>query len=92
MTTVVPAEKIPIEKKVTWGSVGAYLGGIAIMAVLNAVSSDGGLVSALPDWLEVFVIPVVPAMVAFISGWIAKHTPRPDLPATNVIPHDGPTG
>lgn len=76
------AGKAPVEKKVTWATVGAYLGGLALMAIVNAVSSDPGLVGALPDALEMFVVPLVPTVVAFVSGWVARHTPRPDLPAS----------
>ncbi len=75
-----PAKR-PVEKKVTWSSVLAYLGGLAVMAVLNAVATDEGLISALPAWLESLVVPIVPAVIAFVGGWFAKHTPRPDLPA-----------
>lgn len=76
-----PPAKRPVEKKVTVGAVLAYLGGLAVMAVLNAVSTDQGLISALPAWAESLVVPIVPAVISFVGGWFAKHTPRPDLPA-----------
>lgn len=82
----VPA-KSPVERKVTFATIGAYLGGLALMAMVNAVSSDPGLVGALPDTLEMFVVPVIPTVVAFLSGWVARHTPRPDLPAGGQVPH-----
>lgn len=74
--------KSPVEKKVTWSAVLAYLGGLAVMAVLNAVATDDGLISALPAWAESLVVPIVPAVISFVGGWFAKHTPRPDLPAS----------
>lgn len=76
-----PAKSAPVEKKVTWGAVLAYLGGLAVMAVLNAVGSDTGLVASLPAWAESLVVPILPAVLSFVGGWFARHTPRPDLPA-----------
>lgn len=69
----------PVEKKVTWATVGTYLGSVAGLAILNAVSSDATLISGLPDWLETLLLPVIPAGIAFLSGYQARHTPRPDL-------------
>lgn len=77
--TASPAPSKPIEKKVTWSAVGTYLGGVALLAVLNAVNSDASLISGLPDWLEAIVLPLIPGVVSFASGYFARHTPRPDL-------------
>ena len=74
-----PANRQPVEKKVTWAAIGTYLGGVALLAVCTAVGSDPGLISGLPDWLESLLLPLVPAAVSFLGGYTAKHTPRPDL-------------
>jgi hypothetical protein len=68
--------KAPVEKKVTWASVGAYLGSTGLLAILTAVQGDAGLVAPLPDPTEPFVLALIPAAITFVGGWAAKHTPR----------------
>jgi hypothetical protein len=70
-----------VESKVWWATAGAYLAGVVALAVVNAVTAEDNalLLAALPDAIEPFILPVVPAVVAFIGGWAARHTPRPDL-------------
>jgi hypothetical protein len=70
---------VPVEKKVTWASVGAYLGSTGLLAILTAVQGDAGLVAPLPDPLEPFALGLVPAAITFAAGWKAKHSPRPDV-------------
>lgn len=66
----------PVEKKVTVASIGAYLGSVALLAVLTAIQGDAGLVAPLPDTLEPFALGLLPAALTFVGGWYAKHTPR----------------
>lgn len=70
-----------VESKVWWGTAGFYLAGVVGLALVNAFTADDNalLLAALPDWLETIVLPLVPGAVGFITGWLAKHTPRPDL-------------
>lgn len=70
-----------IETKVTAATVGTYLAGVVVLALVNAFTGEENalLLASLPDAIEPFVLPVVPAVVSFIAGWAAKHTPRPDL-------------
>lgn len=74
-----PSSKV--ETKVTVATIGAYLAGVVVLALVNAFTGDENalLLASLPDAVEPFLLPVVPAVVSFISGWAAKHTPRPDL-------------
>jgi hypothetical protein len=78
MSTYPPAAP-RIEAKVKAAGYATYFGLVALLAVLNAVA-DTNLVTALPDVVEVFVAPMVPAALALVAGWLANHTPRPDLP------------
>lgn len=87
-TPAMPPAKGPVEKKVTWASVGTYLGLVAVLAVVNAVNSDATLISGLPDWLETLLLPLIPAAVSFLSGYTAKHTPRTDAEA-HPVPKTG---
>ncbi|WP_101788634.1 holin [Nonomuraea indica] len=71
-----------VESKVKASTAGAYLGLLAILAPLQAVQSDLDLIAFLPDWLETLAIPLLPGLVTYVSGYVAKHEPRPDLPAS----------
>jgi hypothetical protein len=70
--------KAPIETKVKAASLGSYLGGVLLMAILNA-ATNVNIIAGLPDWLESLLAPVLTTAITFLSGWAAKHTPRPDL-------------
>lgn len=76
----------PIENKVKWSTAGAYVGTSAAMFVLELIAGEPVLVTPLPDVLEPLVLALAPALVTFLAGVRAKHTPRPDLP-----PGDGKT-
>jgi len=65
----------PIETKVTAATVMTFVVGLAA-AVLNAVQADSSLLGSLPAWLQAPVLALVPAGLAFLAGYRAKHTPR----------------
>lgn len=67
----------PVETKVTAASVATYLGSTALLAVLTAAQGDARLVEFMPDGLAPFVLGAIPTAIAFVGGWVAKHTPRP---------------
>ena len=68
----------PIETKVKVSSVFTYLASVAGLAILGAVTDDPSLVSGMPDALEPFVLALIPAATAAITGRAAPHTPRSD--------------
>lgn len=74
-----PTTKKPIEKKLTWGAIGTYLGGLALLAFLNLIQGDASLISGLPDALEAILLPLVPTLVQMVAAYNASHTYRPDL-------------
>ncbi|MEE1738835.1 holin [Streptomyces sp. BE147] len=65
----------PVEAKVKAASTGAFLAGLAI-AVLNAVAADSSLLGPLPSWVQAPVLALVPAGLAWLAGYQARHTPR----------------
>ncbi|MET8401380.1 holin [Streptomyces sp900116325] len=67
---------VPVEKKVTAASVGAYLASTGLLAILAAVQGDTRLVGFLPDAAAPFVLALVPTAITFVSGWVTKHSPR----------------
>lgn len=69
-----------VESKVKWSTAGAYVGFSVGMYALELIAGDPVLVTPLPDALEPLVIGVIPAVIAFLGGLRARHTPRPDLP------------
>lgn len=77
----------PIEAKVRWASVATYVGSVAGLAVLQAVT-DTELIAVLPDLVEPFVLALLPAATALLAGYRAQHTPRPDLHGAET--HDDP--
>jgi hypothetical protein len=68
----------PVELKVKVAAWATYLGGVGLLAILNAFS-DANLIAGLPDAIEVFVAPMLPTAITTAAAWLAKHTPRPDL-------------
>lgn len=70
-----PARTAKIEPKVKWATIGTYLVSFVAVALVNAFTGNGNelLIEALPDSIEAFVLPIVPAVSAFVFGWNAKH-------------------
>lgn len=66
----------PIETKVKFATVAAYLGSTALLAVLTAVQDHAGLIAGLPDPVEPFLLAFIPTAITAVTGWAAKHTPR----------------
>ncbi|MEU9198841.1 holin [Streptomyces sp. NPDC048332] len=65
-----------VEKKVTAASAAAYVGSTGLLASLAAVQDNSELVGWMPTGVAPFVLALVPAAITFVSGWMAKHTPR----------------
>lgn len=79
-----------VEAKVNAGAAGAAGGGVVgtfvvwVMGwLLFGGSADASAVeatlAAVPAPVVGVVVPVVAAGVAWVAGFLAKHTPRPDL-------------
>ncbi|WP_328439391.1 holin [Streptomyces sp. NBC_00444] len=65
-----------VETKVTAATAGTYVASTGMLAGLEAVQDHAELVSWMPSALAPFVLALVPAAIAFVSGWKARHTPR----------------
>ncbi|MEU8319623.1 hypothetical protein AB0C33_14720 [Nonomuraea sp. NPDC048881] len=70
----------PVERKVTAATAGSYLGILAVLTVLQTVNADLDLIAWLPDWLESLAVPLLPGLITYASGYVTRHTARPDLP------------
>lgn len=75
-------ESKPVERKVTAATAGSYLGLLAVLTVLQTVNSNLDLIAFLPDVVETLAIPLLPGLITYVAGYVAKHTARPDLPAS----------
>jgi hypothetical protein len=70
-----PANTRSVEPKVKWATIGSYVVGVVAVGIVNALTGNDNelLIEALPDAAEAFVLPIVPAVSAFVFGWYAKH-------------------
>jgi hypothetical protein len=64
-----------IETKVT-ASTGAAAASGLILWALGAYVFKGGVPDVIVSWVYV----LVPGVLAFAAGYLARHTPRPDAP------------
>lgn len=80
----------PIETKVKASAAAAYVGSTGLLASLTAVQDQPGLVGWMPTWVAPFVLGLLPAGIAAVSGYRARHTPRTD-PAARAAADPLPT-
>lgn len=68
----------PVEAKVKWGGAGAAVGGVVVW-VLETYVFHG----VVPVPVQAFVDLAVPALLALVGGYVARHTFRNDPDAVN---------
>lgn len=73
----------PVETKVQASTAAAAVSGI-VLWILGRYAFKG----TVPDVVASWVYVLVPAVITFAAGYLARHTPRPDLSAKT----DGPPG
>lgn len=69
-----------VETKVTASTIGAYVATFLLTALLNGVQNEDHallLGNGMPEWLETFLLPLLPSALTFALGWLAPHTHRP---------------
>jgi hypothetical protein len=64
-----------VETKVQAGTGAAAVSGLALWALGHYVLKDG-----VPDVVASWVYVIVPGLLTFGAGYLAKHTPRPGPP------------
>ena len=74
-TPVAPPSSAAPTKKVTAATVGGYVAGVLLLGILQAVGAHPDVLSGLPSWVDVFVAPVIPALIAGVSGYVKRETP-----------------
>ena len=73
-----------IETKVQASTAVAAVSGLALWALGRYVFKG-----TVPDVAASWVYAIVPGVLTFAAGWLARHTPRPDAAAGN-MPADIP--
>jgi len=78
----VPVKPSPwlVEAKVIASTAAAALIGIAV-TLLNEIPGNASLMGSVPGWLQGLITVAVPPLITFVTGWLTKHTPRPELGA-----------
>ncbi|MBT2505167.1 holin [Streptomyces sp. ISL-98] len=69
----------PVEKKVTAATAGTYVASTGLLGALAVVQDNARLLEWVPDSVTLFVLALVPAAIAFVTGYRARHTPRFDV-------------
>lgn len=79
LTPVPPApgalDRWRIELKVI-ASTAATFGVSLVLAVLNEIQNHHDLLGPLPGALQFMILALVPSAITFLSGYMARHTPR----------------
>ncbi|HEY3652318.1 MAG TPA: hypothetical protein VGL33_30420 [Streptosporangiaceae bacterium] len=75
-----------VEAKVQASTAVAAVSGLALWALGRYVFKTG-----VPDVVASWIYVIVPGVLTFAAGYLAKHTPRPGEPAGN-MPADTPAG
>lgn len=70
-----PINKAATELKVIAATAASAAVGV-VVAVLNAVGADPGLLGGIPAVAEFVIVALVPPVVAFLGGYAAPHTDR----------------
>jgi hypothetical protein len=75
---------VPVETKVKASTAAAALSGLALWALGHYVFKGG----AVPDVVASWVYVLVPGVITFGAGYLAKHTLRvvPVAPAAPAVP------
>jgi hypothetical protein len=73
------------ERKVQAGTAAAAVSGV-VLWVLGRYVFRG----AVPDVFASWIYAIVPGLVTFAAGYLAKHTPRPAVPRA-LAPYEAPS-
>lgn len=70
-----PNNTSTVEPKVKYPAIALYLGGVVILALINAFTGNDNelLIETLPDMIEPFILPIVPVIIQMVTGYFAKH-------------------
>lgn len=66
-----------IETKVTTATLVSLVASI-LLAALTFVGGDASVLANVPPVVAGLILAVIPPLSAFLGGFVAPHTPRPD--------------
>lgn len=64
----------PVERKTTIGAVGTYLLSLGALGLVQWLGK-GNLFDSVPDAVEVFIAPILPALASFLVSYSTAHRP-----------------
>lgn len=77
MVNPAPAPATGMARKVKMAALMTYLLFAGLLAICKAAGMNVDvIISAFPDWANVFVTPLVPAIITAVTGWVTKHAPQ----------------
>ena len=84
---------VPVEHKVIQPTAWSGVLGI-VLGILNGLSAGPGVLDALaiPKAYQGLILAVIPPLVVLISGYIAPHSPRPDVEQPKPLDVEQPRG
>jgi len=73
----------PVEPKVKAASFASAAAMLILTLVANLLANQDNalLLGTLPEWAEVLLLPLVPALAALVAGYQAQHQYRQGTPA-----------
>lgn len=75
VTDPLPNHTTQVEPKVKWQAIAMYVVSAVLLLIFElATGNDNELLTAvLPDYLEVFILPLVPVLGGLVAGFYARH-------------------
>jgi hypothetical protein len=64
---------VPVERKVQASTAAAAVSGLVLWVIGRYIFRGAGVPDVIASWIYV----IVPGVVTFVAGYLAKHTPRP---------------
>lgn len=83
---IVPANTGEMEPKVKWQAIAQYILGVVVVGTVGAVT-DGNIVAELPDYISMFLAPIIPVIGGLASGYAARHQWRAGEGQTTIVGH-----
>jgi hypothetical protein len=84
-----PVTSVPVREKAPWykpwlaeakviAMTGATAALAAVALVLGGLPDNAELLGTVPPWLQGVVLVLAPSGVSYLTGWVTRHTHRPD--------------
>lgn len=79
MALVEPSDTKKAEPKVKAAALGTYVLGVLGVALFGALNQPD-IIAGLPDYVTAILVPLIPTIGAYVSGYSASHQYREPAP------------